>query len=373
MKRKILHLTYDMHIGGTEQVIKNLIEGTDKSLYIPSILCIESPIGPFGQMLQEQNIEITTIPRKEGFDISLIRKIRTFIKQNEVDILHCHQYTPWVYGSLAATLTSVKVIFTEHGRFYPDRSSWKRKLVNPVLSSLTHHITAISQATKQALVDFEFLSEKNIQVVYNGIHPIPADETKTKALRQQLDIPENTFILGTIARLDPIKNHKMMLNAFREVLNIYPDSKLIIVGDGVERSNLESQALQLDIKENIIFTGYEPKPHILLDLMDIFLLSSFSEGTSMTLLEAMALSKPCIVTDVGGNPEIIKNNYNGIVTENNNAKEFAIACQTLIKNISLRKTMAENARSRFEKLFNAKIMCEKYQSITKSLLSITYG
>ena len=94
-----------------------------------------------------------------GFDTSLIAAIRRHIKTNNIDIIHCHQYTPWVYGVLAAFGTKTKVVFTEHGRFYPDTSSRKRKLLNPLLHKLTTATTAISSATKQALVEFENIKE----------------------------------------------------------------------------------------------------------------------------------------------------------------------------------------------------------------------
>jgi glycosyltransferase involved in cell wall biosynthesis len=167
---KILHLTFDMHIGGTEQVIKNLIEGSNDKQFQMSIFCIEEPIGPFGQMLQEKGISIDSTQRREGFDIKLIKTIRRHLKKHRIDVLHCHQYTPWVYGTLAALGIKTRIIFTEHGRFYPDRTSWKRKIINPLLTLFTDKITAISKATKQALVDFEYIPENKIEVIYNVIH-----------------------------------------------------------------------------------------------------------------------------------------------------------------------------------------------------------
>jgi glycosyltransferase involved in cell wall biosynthesis len=218
MKTRIMHLTYDMGIGGTEQVIKSLIEGSDTDLFDMSIFCIEEPIGAFGNMVLEQGTAITSHQRKAGFDLNLLKAIRKHIKRNAIDILHCHQYTPWVYGALAAIGLKKKVVFTEHGRFYPDLSSWKRKLINPLLVNLTARITAISQATKKALNDFEFIPEMKIDVIYNGIKPLQVSNQESKLLRQELGIKDKTIVLGTIARLDPIKNHTMMLNAFSSLL-----------------------------------------------------------------------------------------------------------------------------------------------------------
>jgi glycosyltransferase involved in cell wall biosynthesis len=362
-EKKIMHLTYDMRIGGTEMVIKNLIEGSDPSLFDMSIFCIDPPIGPWGIEMQKTGVPITAAKRKPGFDISLIFAIRKHLKHNKIDLIHCHQYTPWIYGVLPAFGTSTKVIFTEHGRFYPDSSSWKRKLVNPWLCRITTHITAISKATKQALVDFENVPDNRIDVIYNGIQPLKSDPVKTSELRQKLNISDDSLILGTIARLDPIKNHNMMLNAFARVLKAHPDTVLVIVGDGEERDNITSHILALELEGRVIMPGYKPQPQHYLALMDIFLLSSLSEGTSMTLLEAMSLGKPCVVTDAGGNKEVIANGENGIVTKNDDAAEFSQAILKLAEDKVLFNQYANAGSERFTRLFDVSVMVKYFTDL----------
>ncbi|MFC3094615.1 glycosyltransferase [Alteromonas sediminis] len=362
---KILHVTYDMRIGGTEMVIRSLIEGGHCSKFEMSIFCIESKIGPWGEMLKNSGIPIIAFDRKEGLDLTLLLKIRKYIRANAIDIVHCHQYTPWVYGVLAAAGTRAKVMFTEHGRFYPDRSSWKRKLINPLLSYLTDSITAISDATRKALVDFEFLSSKKIQLVYNGIEPFE-QPVGIEQLRIELGISSDAPILGTISRFDPIKNHVLMLKAFKLVLTRFPNAVLIVVGDGEERQNIEACINRLAINDSVILTGYQVSPKKFLALMQIFLLSSLSEGASMTLLEAMSLQKPCVVTDAGGNGELIQHGYNGYVTENNNADAFAEAIIKLLE-INSVKEFGQNGYLRFHELFTNTNMIKRYTSIYETL------
>ncbi|WP_016957050.1 glycosyltransferase [Catenovulum agarivorans] len=357
---RAMHLTYDMRIGGTEMVIKNIIEGSASESLIHSIYCIEEPLGPWGQELQQNGVQITSCNRQPGFDTNLIGAIRKHIKQHEIDVLHCHQYTPWVYGCIAAMFTKTKVIFTEHGRFYPDFGTWKRKLVNPILCKFTKHITAISKATKEALIEHENIPRDRIEVIYNGIKPVEVNEEEVTVLRKKLAISPDTKVLGTIARLDPIKNHKMMLDAFAMVLKEHPDTVLIIVGDGEERQNIENQIAQLGIQDKVIMPGYDPKPAKYLALMDIFLLSSLSEGTSMTLLEAMSLGKPCVVTDVGGNPEVIKQGFNGEVSPSNVHTEFRNRIQYLLS-FERYLIFSRNAYVDFDNRFFSAKMCSNYK------------
>lgn len=362
-KIKIAHVTFDMRIGGTEMVIKNIIEGSNTQLFDMSIFCIEEPLGPWGVELKNAGTQVEAKERKPGFDTSLISAIRQHIKNNNVDIIHCHQYTPWVYGVLAAFGTKTRVIFTEHGRFYPDTSSWKRKLINPLLAKITDSITAISKATKQALVEFENINQSDIEVVYNGIFAIAVDSKARDKLAVEFDIKKDTLCIGTIARLDPIKNHTMMLKAFKRVLDTGLSCKILIVGDGDQMPVLLALIDKLKIKEHVILTGYKSKPQSHLALMDIFLLPSLSEGTSMTLLEAMSIGKPCIVTHAGGNPEIVLDKVTGLVTPNDDEAAYVQAIIELANNANLQKQYGQAAKLRFDQQFSIQNMAQAYQTI----------
>ena len=358
---KVMHVTYDMRIGGTEMVVKNLIEGIDDRKFNMSIFCLESPIGPWGSELREMGVRITSYSRSEGFDYSAIKSIRKQIIEDKIDILHCHQYTPWVYGALAAFGLSTRVIFTEHGRFYPDVKSWKRRCVNPILVKLTERITAISKATALALKEYEYISESSVNVIYNGI---PSNlPTISTDLRKELNIDTNALVLGTIARFDPIKNHGMMLDSVAELIRQNINVHLILVGDGECRQEIEDKIARLKISDYVTLTGYISKPFDYLNIMEVFLLTSFSEGTSMTLLEAMRSSKPCIVTGVGGNPEVIEHNNNGFVIQSDSVSELTESIINLYSDHDLKNQMGKNALQRFNKLFTSEGMCRKFSSL----------
>jgi glycosyltransferase involved in cell wall biosynthesis len=369
MAHKIMHVTYDMRIGGTEMVIKNIIEGFNE-LYPDfefSLFCIEQPVGPWGQMLQGHGIKIDSYCRRPGFDWRLIRAVRHSIVFHNIDVVHCHQYTPWVYGLIAALGTRAKVIFTEHGRFYPDVRSWKRLLLNPLFSRCTSVITSISKATKNALVQFEGIKEKDIVVVYNGIIPLKPNDDEVCKIRKHLGVGTDQFVFGTVARFDPIKNQAMMIRAFANVASENPDVCLLLVGDGEERNRLQSLADTLAVADRVFFTGYISEPVNFIAAMDIFLLSSLSEGASMTLLEAMSLGKPCIVTNAGGNSEIIVNKENGLVTPNDDVSAFSAAMKLLSQDSALRDTCSAGARLRFDKMFAIKHMVNHYRDLYEGL------
>lgn len=343
-------------------VIKTLVEEKQNDFDF-SIFCIESPLGPWGEELVKSGFKVTSESRGEKLDFRLIRKLRAYIKSNKIDIVHCHQYTPWVYGALASLFTRANVVFTEHGRFYPDSTSWKRRLMNPLLIKLTSAFTAISASTRHSLNKFEFISTKKVQLIYNGIVGLKCmSSVNSSKVRDDLDIPRDAVVYGTVARLDPIKNHMLMLEAFAKLAKVIPNTYLVIVGDGEERQRIEKRVVLLGLTERVKLVGYKSDPSAYIHSMDVFLLSSLSEGASMTLLEAMSVGKPCVVTDAGGNAEIIKNSYNGIVTENNHLEAFVNAMK-VFQCDKIREMMGNNGKKRFEENFTAKIMKKNYLNL----------
>jgi glycosyltransferase involved in cell wall biosynthesis len=365
-KIKILHITFDMALGGTEQVIRQLIENMPSDKTEHHIFCLDGEVKELGQLLISKGVFIHSFTRKKGFDVSLVWHLRRLIIKEHYDILHCHQYTPYVYGVFASIFKRSKVVFTEHGRFYPEVVKPKRKFINPLLSLFTSKITAISKATAKAVVDFEYMPQHKVQVVYNGLK-LDADKLKKshyiEDLKDSLKAPQSAFVFGTIARLDPIKNHTMLIAAFAELCKKHDNLYLVIIGDGPMMTELRKLVADLNMEKNVVLTGFVVEPQKYLLAMDVFLLPSFSEGTSMTLLEAMACGVPPIVTKVGGNPEIVENDVSGLIVESDVQHELVSAMSKLLVDQRLRLKISEAAVERFKSTFKESHMVNNYMKI----------
>ncbi len=197
-----MHITFDMAIGGTKKVIRQLVLNTDKYHYEPSILCLDNHIGELGNDLTNNGYDVKSFKRKtSGLDLKLVIKIHKYIKHNSIDILHCHQYTPYTYGLLASLGTKASVIFTEHGMFYPDSFKWKRIFINRLLCLKTSAITSISKSTADALVKYENFPASLIKVIYNGISDLSNLDIDSQNLNNELGISNNPPVIGTISRL----------------------------------------------------------------------------------------------------------------------------------------------------------------------------
>lgn len=365
-KLRILHVTFDMAIGGTEQVIRQLVLNLPADEFDNEIFCIDGKIGAVGAQLQQQGIRIHQAARKAGLDFDLIKTLRQTLRRGDFDVVHCHQYTPWVYGWFAAWGCKAKVVFTEHGRFFPDRSRGKALPLNVLMALTTSAITAISSATRDALARYEWVPKPLVQVVYNGIQPLTPNPERVLQLRQELGVKADTVVLGTVARLDPVKNQQMMLQAYAQVCKEVPDILLLLVGDGPSRQTLEQAAERLGVSSKVRFTGFQTNVADYLALMDIYLLSSHTEGTSMTLLEAMHLQLPCVATAVGGNPEIVADQQTGLLSPDNDAATFASNIRMLLNDSAKKATMGQAGKQRFEALFSIIQIISKYKRIYRN-------
>jgi len=369
-KTHILHITHEMSFGGTQQVIRQLVQNLDSSEFHCEITCIDGQVGALGEQLQSDGLGISVLRRKPGFDLTLLKDIRKIIKIKKFDIIHCHQYTPYVYGFLASRFTGTKLVFTEHGRFHPDTYSWKRRIINQVFGRLTDSIVAISAATRQALVRYEWFSEKQIDVIYNGIQPSETIEKKNK-IREQLGIPDNAIVFGTIARFDPIKNIPMMIEGLRNLRSTSDNAYLLLVGDGPERAILERLVEKFGISQSVIFTGFQKDTAKYMSIIDVYLLTSFSEGTSMTLLEAMSSATCSIVTAVGGNIELIENEVNGIVIESQDTKALSSWMLALAHDPKKREQLGNSAAEKFIYGYTTEIMIKRYSAIYQKVTGIS--
>jgi len=359
---RILHVTFNMGFGGTEQVIRQLLTNLDPQRFQCEIACIDGEVGAIGKAMEAENsITIHSRQRGPGLDWKTILWLRRLIKTGRFDFVHCHQYSPYTYGWFAHWGTGAKVVFTEHGRFHPDQHRKKARLINPLIALTSHRLVAISAATRNALIEYEYMPASRIKVIYNGITPLAIKADRKQALLTELAIEPGEVVIGTVARLDAVKNQPMMLQATRTLIDQGYKVRLLLVGDGPERQNLEAASKRLAMGKAVIFTGFQSKPADYLSLMDIFLLPSFTEGTSMTLLEAMSLGIPTVATRVGGTPEIVEDEKTGFLVKSDDLAAFTSAIQNFLDQPADRRKMGNAAKVRFEKKFSAKQMVGQYQ------------
>jgi glycosyltransferase involved in cell wall biosynthesis len=276
-------------------------------------------------------------------------------------VLHCHQYSPFVYGRIAKLWRPhLGLVYTEHGRLSDAPPSWKRQLVNPLLSQFDGAIVAVSDDLRQYMNRSRF-PRSRVGVVRNGIEitPLPQPVDRRRA-RQVLGIGNDTFVIASVARLDPVKDFQSMLDAYADVRKSLPQSRLLLIGDGPERAALVERASRPDLAGSVDFLGMRNDVRALLPAADLYVNSSISEGVSITILEAMAAGVPVVATSAGGTPEVLADGMAGVLVPTRNSARLGQAIVALAKDPSARARLAILGRRRVESSFTVQRMVAEY-------------
>ena len=357
-KPRVMQLVLSLSPGGTERLVIELCRRL--AGHVDTVVCCLDEPGEWAVDVTSLNIPVLTLARQPGFHPSLSLRLGEALRANRIDVIHCHHYSPYVYAVLAAMLhPTVRVVFTEHGRLHGVGLSSKRRFANPVLSRWPSRKFAVSAALKKDMVA-EGFPERSIEVLYNGIElgprPRPAERA---AMRASMGLPADALVIGTVGRLDPVKNLGALLEARSLLQARFPDARVVIAGDGPERQALIDRAHALGIAEVTHLTGYRTDVRALMAAFDLYVNCSTYEGVSLTILEAMATNLPVIATDVGGNPEVVCHQETGwLVAQRPQALASAIAA--LAANPAQRHAMGEAGRWRVKRHFTIERMVSDY-------------
>lgn len=366
---RLAYVVHSLDTGGTERLVVDMSRAVSDN-YDVRIFCLDQP-GRWARELRNAGIPVYCVWRQPGFDIGVGWRLARLCRGQNVALMHAHQAGPWFYAALARVFhRGPRLLFEEHGRFYPEADSLLRRFVNRALiSRLTHRVVAVSEDVRRRLVRYEGLPSDRIEVVYNGVKPAHSlDGPARRELRHQLGFSDDHIVVGSVGRLDEIKNFPMLIDAIAATRNRIPQVRGLIVGDGPQRASLESHIMAVGQCDSIVLTGFRDDARALTACLDVFVLPSFSEGTSMALLEAMAAGIPVVVTDVGGNPEVVQEGVSGRIVPSGDTGRLVQSIRELLEDQQSRKRLGDAAQLRFEDCFSFDAMLKRYREIYLELL-----
>ena len=343
-----------MQVAGAEVLVAEIVRRLRESIDA-TVFCLDA-VGALGERLQQEHVPVISLGRSPGLDLGLVRRFASELKERKIEVIHAHQYTPFFYSACANALAGkpARVIFTEHGRHYPDVVSARRRWLNRlVFRHLADEINAVCEFSARSLASVDGFVGRPIGIVANGVEVSrygPALDRS--AVRRSLGLsPERRYIL-TIARFHPVKDHAMLLRALASLAPVHPDVDLLLAGDGPLKQEMTELAHALGIANRVKFLGIRRDVPELLAAGDIFALTSVSEAASLTLMEAMASGLPVVVTNVGGNPELVRDGIDGILVPRGDANAAAQAFDRLLSDSARMTTLGSNglqrARQHFE-------------------------
>ncbi len=380
----IAHVLHRLYLAGAEVLAAGLARQQanphdSNRAYDQLFICLDE-VGPLGEQLRADGFAVECAGREPGWDWSAAKRIGDICKRYRVDLLHAHQYAPFFYSAASRMWPVIpspfshklpRILFTEHGREYPDYRRPKRIWANRLLFKKRDRVTAVGQWVREALIQKEALPAERIDVIYNGVDAAqfaPADEQTRAQMRQSLGILLQTPVVMQVARFHPVKDHETAIRAFAGVVKHRPDAVLLLVGDGEERANCEILARDLSISGSVRFLGVRDDVSKLLHAADVFLLSSLSEGISVTLLEAMGAGLPIVATAVGGNPEVVEHDVTGLLAPRKDSAGLADHLVALLNDPARAREMGKAGRQRLEEKLTLSRMHAAYAQVYSQML-----
>ncbi|HEX4347315.1 MAG TPA: glycosyltransferase [Vicinamibacterales bacterium] len=344
---------HTMQVAGAEVLVAETIRRLGPRI-TPVVVCLDA-VGQIGARMTAEGVPVVALGRAPGFDFTVARRLAAEVAAREIEIVHAHQYTPFFYTALARLLTRqrVHVMFTEHGRHFPDIVSPKRRLVNRfVLSRLADEVNGVCRFSTDSLARADGFGRRPMEVIENGIDLPRYDDAADKdALRVRLGLDPSRSYVACVARFHPVKDHATLLHAFARVASARPDVDLLLAGGGPLQDTLEELARSLGIRQRVHFLGIRDDVPDVLRASDVFSLTSVSEAASLTLLEAMGTGLPVVVTDVGGNPEIVADGETGFLVPRGDAGAVAAALMKLLADPATARSLGAAGRRRVEERF----------------------
>lgn len=340
-----------------------------------------APGGPLLDLVTDEGMEVFRFPNmvqpmNPARDIAAVFDLYRFLKRNRFDIVHTHNSKAGFIGRLSARLARVPVIIhTVHGfSFHDQEPLWRRMLFKNLERAASHwcdKMIFISEPLIDWAIREKITSREKTVKIYSGIDINrfkPASDNEKKSARIGFGIPHNSPVAGIVSKLWDGKGHEMLITAFKEIKKDIRNAKLLIVGEGYLEAGLRSYVNETGLSDSVIFTGFKSDVREVMTCFDISVLPSFFEGMGRVLIEAMAMKIPVVASNVGGIPDIVKNNRNGLLVEPGNIFELSNAIKKLLTNKSMLLSMGENGHRAVKREFTAESMNEKILEVYKSCM-----
>ena len=371
-KINILHICETSGIGGAETVLYNIVSNLDKRRYNSVVLLYRA--GWLYDRLRDIGIKTIVMADYHSWDIRLFLSIRRAVKDEHIQLIHSHLPDANAHSSLVGFWVGVPVIVTYHGKIILSPNIFNPARIKlSIVRKFSSKVVAVSNYLKNALSQVAGFSSSRIATIYNGIemsqYETPIDKI---AKKKQLGLDPDDKIVGITANQRPDKGYEYFVRAAALINAEMPDVKFLLIGE--ERSDIKAKLVEElknpNFSNNVFFLGFRSDVRELLQIMDVFVLSSISEGLSIATIEAMASSIPVIVTRSGGPEEIVIDGETGYLVPIRNEREIADKAIELLTREELRAKISTRAKECVRAKFNIESMISNYDSLYQDVLSL---
>jgi sugar transferase (PEP-CTERM/EpsH1 system associated) len=370
-KLKILHVLDSLGVGGMERVVIDVVNGLDPEIFDQKVCCI-SRKGEAADFLWK-GADCIDLGKGGKADHLMPLKIARLIREVQPHIIHTQSWSG-VDTAIAMVCSRLPgLVHSEHGRNLPyiHFEPWKRKLARRCLYHRADAVFAVSSELRDYYCRETGFPLDRMGVIPNGIDPRRIDDAARFGVREQLGIDDDDFVIGTVARLDQTKDTMTLARAFTDLYRSQrdPKLKLLVVGDGEKKAEIQGYVDAQGMSRRVIFTGLRHDVPALLGAMNLFALSSLSEGIPITVLEAMCASLPVLATNVGALPELVEEGVTGFLVEPKNVADLAERISRFYQRRELARDFGMAGRRKVENEFRLDRMLERYADLYLAVLN----
>ena len=347
--------------GGAQQHVFGLMTRLDTTHYEASVVSLSA--GSAVRKLQRHGVDVTVIDEPD--DLAATAALTAHLALVRPDVIHTHMYRADIVGTRAAMALAesrrrrpyiVSTVHSSRIRSHEDRELLRR--LTPEMDQLI----AVSRSIERKIAD-EHRTGARVRLIYNGVDLQVYDHQGPVTLREEYGLEAGSRIVGVVARLEPEKGHQTLIEAWPHVLREVPDAYLLIVGEGSRRDFLEQWASAHKVGHRIVFTGRRDDIPAVTAGLDVAVLPSWREAQGLSILEAMALSRPVVASDVGGIPEMIQDGVTGLLVEHDNPVALAEAVVRLLKDRPYAETIARAGHDLVHSRFCIELMVKAIEQI----------
>lgn len=370
--------------GGPGVVVYNLAKNLDPDRFHTTVCRLVSWNRPqeeaIHQSILDLGIESINLEIDERFlhgalDVGVLIKLRRLLNEREIDIIHTHLIRADFFGRLAAWTAGVHgIVATVHNveRYHVSARpvarlarAFERFSVRGV-----GKVVCVSDAVRQAIMQREKLLAAKVVTILNGVdlEHYQANGLPRESVRRQMGIPPGRLVIGTVGRFYPQKGIPYLIQAGLGVVRERPDTVFLMVGEGPTRPDMWRKIEALGLSGHFVLAGPRLDVREMLSVMDMFVMPSLWEGLPIAVLEAMAMGLPCVVTNVGGNPEVVRNGVTGWVVAPRDPGELQDRVLQLVDDDGLRRSMGEAGRRLVEREFDARQTASRYAELYEEVM-----
>ena len=353
--------------GGAERVAATLAIRLDRSRFEPFVCVSRAIAGPSPLIddLNQAGVPILPLTRTSRFAIGAWLPLVRFLRRERVDILHAHKFGANVWGAVFASLARVPVLVAhEQGSTFEDQRH-RPFLDRELIARTADALIVVSPEDRRMMAEVARIGPEKLRLIRNGIvPPVPSRHD----IRDELGIPPEAELVGTVAVLRPEKAVDVLIDAAALLSEVFPHLRVLVAGSGPEEDRLRTMVRERRLEDKVLLLGLRRDVADVLTALDVVAFSSDREGTPLAVMEAMAAGKPIVATRVGGVPDLVEDGVHGLLVPRRDPRALADSIARLLRDERLRSELGRRGRERQRREFDIDVTVRQVESLYEELV-----